>query len=144
MIPCTKAGAFQRKLQQKLQDKIIVCAPNCITLILRHRYLASVLMLHPFHECLLSEWYKRWLSQVQAVKTQWHLAVEKVEARDRKVSFNGTTCTNGSGTLNLVQYIAVAVLEDDNTHNRYATTKVHNLRISSHCFFLDRAIFATF
>ena len=36
-------------------------------------------------------------------KRQWHLAVETVEARDRKVSFEGTTCTNGSGTLSLVK-----------------------------------------
>ena len=39
--------------------------------------------------------------------------------------------------------VAVTVLEDDNTHDRYAVTKVRNLRISSHCFFLDRAIFDT-
>ena len=37
----------------------------------------------------------------------------------------------------------VAVLEDDNTHDRYVA-KVRDLRISSHCFFLDRAIFDTF
>ena len=39
--------------------------------------------------------------------------------------------------------IAVAVLEDNNTHDRYAVTKVCDLRISSllPCFFLDRAIF---
>ena len=40
--------------------------------------------------------------------------------------------------------VAIAVLEDDNTHDCYAVTKVRDLRISSHCFFLDRAIFDTF
>ena len=41
--------------------------------------------------------------------------------------------------------VAVAVLEDDNTHDRYAVTKVCDLSISSHnLFFLDRAIFDTF
>ena len=45
--------------------------------------------------------------------------------------------------LGEVAEVAVAVLEDDNTHDHYAVTKVHDLRISSHCFFLDRAIFDT-
>ena len=40
--------------------------------------------------------------------------------------------------------VAVAVLEDDNTHNCYAVAKVRDLRISSHCFSLDRVIFDTF
>ena len=40
--------------------------------------------------------------------------------------------------------VAVAVLEDDNTHDRYAVAKVYDLRISSHCFSLDRAIFDAF
>ena len=40
--------------------------------------------------------------------------------------------------------VAVAVLEDDNTHDRYAVTKVRDLRICSHCFFLDQAIFDAF
>ena len=48
-------------------------------------------------------YFKRWFSQVQAAKRQWHLAVETVEAQDRKVSFEGTTCTNGSRTLNVVK-----------------------------------------
>ena len=43
--------------------------------------------------------------------------------------------------LSEVAEVAVAVLEDDNIHDRYAVTKVRDLRISSHCFFLDRAIF---
>ena len=67
-----------------------------------------------------------------------------MEARDRKVFFEGTTCTNGSqtGTLSLVE-VAVAVLEDNNTHGRYAVAKVRDLIISSHCFSLDRVIFDT-
>ena len=40
--------------------------------------------------------------------------------------------------------VTVAVLEDDNTNDCYAVTIVPDLRISSHCFFLDRAIFETF
>ena len=47
------------------------------------------------------------------------------------------------GEVAVVTEVAVAVLEDNNTHDRYAVTKVRDLRISSllPCFFLDRAIF---
>ena len=40
--------------------------------------------------------------------------------------------------LGEVAEVAVAVLEDNNTHDRYAVTKVRDLRISSP---LNRAIF---
>ena len=67
---------------------------------------------------------------MQAAKRQWHLVVETVEARDRKVSFESTTCTtNGSGTLSLVK--SLLLLEDNNTHDRYAVTNLRDLRISS-------------
>ena len=40
--------------------------------------------------------------------------------------------------------VAVTVLEDDNTHDRYTVATVRDLRIGSHCFSLNRAIFDTF
>ena len=76
---------------------------------------------------------------MQAAKRQWHLAVETVEARDRKVLFEGTACTTIDSRVEghyqriwnpELAEVAVAVLEDDNTHDRYAVTKVRDLSLS--------------
>ena len=68
------------------------------------------------------------------------MAVETIEARDRKVSFEGRPYhvyyhrriwNPELGEVAKVAEVTVAVLEDDNTHDRYAVTKVRDLIIIS-------------
>ena len=87
-------------------------------------------MLRPFHECLLSVIYKMALTSASSEKTMASGSGDGRSSRSESFIRGYHVYYQRIWNPELGE-VAVAVLEDDNTHDRYAVTKVRDLRISS-------------